>query len=67
MAYDAPDVACAEVLLLAAGVVVGDWSELLPDEVLDVAVVEEVVSEEEEFEAVVDWVDVDTVVLAGCG
>ena len=58
MAYDAPDVACAEVLLLAAGVVVGDWSEVLPDEVLDVAVVEEV------FAAVVDWVDVDTVVLA---
>ena len=62
--------ACEEVLLLAAGVVVGDWSELLPDEVLDVAVVEDEVSEDEEeeaaevFEAVVDWVDVDTVVLA---
>jgi hypothetical protein len=54
------------VLLLAAGVVVGDCSELLPDEVLDVAVVEEEVSEEEEevFEAVVDGVDVDTLVLA---
>ena len=61
--------AWAEVLVLAAGVVVGDCSELLPDEVLDelldVAVVEEEVSEEDEvFEAVVDWVDVDTVVLA---
>jgi hypothetical protein len=64
MAYDAPDVACAEVPVLAAGVVVGDWSEVLPDEVLDGAVVEEELSEEEVFEAVVDWVDVDTVVLA---
>jgi hypothetical protein len=66
-------VACVEVLLLAAGVVVGDWSEVLPDVVPDVAVVEEVpeeevfeeeVFEDVEFAAVVDWVDVDTVVLA---
>jgi hypothetical protein len=65
-------VAWAEVLVLAAGVVVGDWREVLPEEVVVVAVVDE--EEEEEavfpaveadvFEAVVDWLDVDTVVLA---
>ena len=65
--------AWAEVLVLADGVVVGDSSEVLPEEVLGVAVVvEEEVFEVEEFEAVdvdvfeaaVDWLDVDSVVWA---
>jgi hypothetical protein len=74
-------VAWAEVLVLAAGVVVGDCSEVLPEEVLGVAVVEDVDVEEEElfeeevfdaidvdvFEAVVDGLEVDVVVLAWCG
>jgi hypothetical protein len=34
-------VACVEVLVLAAGVVVGDWSEVLFEEALAVAVVED--------------------------
>ena len=72
--------AWAEVLLLAAGVVVGDCREVLPEEVLGVAVVEDEEDEEDEevfeeevfevevsevevFEAVVDWLDVDSVVL----
>ena len=60
--------AWAELLVLAAGVVVGDWSEVLPDEVLGVAVVDDEVLDEKLFEevleAVVGWVDVDAVVLA---
>jgi hypothetical protein len=59
-------VAWAEVLVLAAGVVVGDWSEVAPEEVFEEEVLVDVLEAAvvDVFEAVVDWLDEDEVVLA---